>query len=56
MGWTWGYLHHGIAWATVQRIMSDLPSYDFKDKEESSGINLSRDNAEDVMNFINKMT
>lgn len=33
-GWTWEYLHHGIPFNTVQKIMRDLPEYDSGKKEE----------------------
>jgi hypothetical protein len=46
-------LHNGIAWAIVQRIMVDLPSYDSEDKEEE--IALNSENADNIMNFINNM-
>lgn len=49
-GWSWDYLHHGIAWSVVQRIMADLPSYDEKKDEE---MDLNPENAEQIMNFIN---
>lgn len=53
-GWTWDYLHHGIAWSVIQRIMCDLPFF-----EETNGevqeVELSDDNATDIMNYINNM-
>lgn len=51
-GWTWDYLHHGIAWSVVERIMIDLPTYIKKDEED---IVLTADNAEDIMNYVNNM-
>lgn len=51
-GWTWDYLLHGIAWAVVQRIMCDLPSYD---SENDDDVVLTEDNADTIMNFINNM-
>ena len=53
-GWSWDYLHNGIAWAIVQRIMVDLPSYDSEDKGEEE-IALNSENADNIMNFINNM-
>lgn len=56
-GWTWEYLHHGIAWSVVQRMLIDAPSYDFdheKKKEKDETI-LSRENAERIANHINNL-
>lgn len=35
-GWTWEYLHHGIPFNTVQKIMRDLPEYG-PDKKTETG-------------------
>lgn len=53
-GWTWDYLNNGIAWSIVQRMMSDLPSYDYED-EEKEKVKLNRENAQSIMNHINMM-
>jgi hypothetical protein len=56
-GWTWDYLHNGIAWGVVQRMMMDAPSYDY-DKEKPDGkdnIELSKENAKSIANHINSM-
>ena len=53
-GWSWDYLHNGIAWSIVQRIMVDLPSYEFEDKKDEE-IKLNTENADNIMTFINNM-
>ena len=53
-GWTWEYLHHGIAWSAVQRIMADLPSYEVK--KDNDGMDLKPENADQIMNLINSLT
>lgn len=52
-GWTWDYLHHGIAWSIVSRIMIDLPA--FHSKKDEDNVKLDDENADDVMNYINNM-
>lgn len=54
MGWTWDYLHEGIAWALVQKMMADAPSYDTSDKGARS-IELDKENADDIMNYVNSL-
>ena len=56
-GWTWDYLHNGIAWGVVQRMMADLPWYDFDgDKDDEEDVKLTSDNAQGIMNYINMMS
>ena len=50
--WTWEYLHHGISWAIVQRLLIDAPKYEYDDKKEKS-IELNDDNAEEICNLLN---
>nr|DAR05583.1 MAG TPA: hypothetical protein [Caudoviricetes sp.] len=54
MGWTWDYLHEGIAWALVQKMMIDAPSYDTTDGEVDN-IELGKENANDIMNYVNSL-
>lgn len=60
-GWTLDYLLHGIAWATVQRMLIDAPGIeDTKGNKpghsgEDAEIVLTEDNAAEVMNLINRM-
>ncbi|WP_313386897.1 hypothetical protein [Chishuiella sp.] len=42
--WTLDYLENGISWAKVQRLMADMPSYDYDDKESDSNNNNSQVN------------
>ncbi len=45
---------HGIPWSVVQRMMIDAPGYDLDDGKETE-IQLSEDNSEQIMNYINSM-
>ena len=54
MGWTWDYLHEGIAWALVQKMMLDAPSFDTSDGEVQN-IELNKENADDIMNYVNSL-
>lgn len=42
--WTLDYLENGISWAKVQRLMADMPSYDYDNKESDSNNNNSQSN------------
>lgn len=53
MGWTWHYLHEGIAWPIVQRLMIDAPSYDYDADDEN--IVLTDDNVDQVLRMVNNM-
>lgn len=33
-GWTWEYLHNGIPFNTIQKIMQDLPVYETDDNTD----------------------
>jgi hypothetical protein len=33
-GWTWDYLHWGIKWSIVQRMLIDAPRYEYDSKEK----------------------
>lgn len=54
-GWTWDYLHKGIPFNTVQKIMSDLP--DYNDEEENGdnydNVEIKEQNAEDFAKMMN---
>ena len=52
-GWTYDYLVNGIAWALVQRMMMDAPSYDFDAKDDE--IVLTDKNAEAIKDYVNGM-
>jgi hypothetical protein len=56
-GWTWEYLHNGIAWATVQRMMIDASWYDYDDKreKEEDHMKLTRENSSAIENYINTL-
>ena len=45
---------HGIPWAVVERMMIDAPSYDMDSKDEEI-IQLTTENGEDIMNYVNSM-
>lgn len=54
-GWTWDYLHNGIPFNTVQKIMSDLP--DYNDEEENGdnydNVEIKEQNADDFAKMMN---
>ncbi len=54
-GWTYDYLLHGIPWSVVQRMMIDAPSYDFDNDNTAEEIELTEDNNQQIMNFVNSM-
>jgi len=39
----------------VQRIMADLPSFDSKAGDSGDNVNLNKENADSIMNYINTM-
>lgn len=55
-GWSWEYLHHGIAWPVVQRIMSDLPYYEYGNDKEKDEVKLNKENAQNIMSYINSLS
>lgn len=55
MGWTYDYLKEGIAWALVQKMMMDAPSYDSSSDGEVQNIELDKENADDIMNYVNSL-
>lgn len=52
-GWTWEYLHQGIAWAIVQRMLADAPNYTGADKDKET--KLTNKNKKNVASAINSM-
>lgn len=55
MGWTYDYLKEGIAWALVQKMMMDAPSFDSSSDGEVQNIELDKENADDIMNYVNSL-
>lgn len=55
MGWTYRYLTEGISWALVQKMMMDAPSYDSESSGETEIVNLEKENANDIMNYVNSL-
>ena len=53
LGWTWDYLHHGIAWAIVQRLLIDAPDTEPADGEENTETTITNENAEQILQQIN---
>lgn len=52
------YLLHGIPWGTVIRMLVDAPGYDDTDekgKGDDTEITLTDDNADEIMNLINRL-
>ena len=55
MGWIYRYLTEGISWALVQKMMMDAPSYDSESSGETEIVNLEKENANDIMNYVNSL-
>lgn len=53
-GWTYDYLVNGIAWGLVQRMMIDAPNYESEGNDDE--IELTEENGEKIMNYINSLT
>lgn len=51
-GWTWGYLHTGISFNTVQKIMRDLPDY-HDDEDGNDPTEIKEQSAEDFAKMMN---
>jgi len=50
------YLQHGIPWGTVQRMLIDAPGVeDATAKHGDTQIRLTDDNANEVLNMINRL-
>ena len=47
---------HGIAWSVVQRMMIDAPSYDLSDNNGVEEIELTENNSEQILNYVNRLT
>lgn len=54
-GWTMDYLLNGISWALVQKIMLDAPSVDYDSPDDEEEIELTQENSEQIMNYVNSM-
>jgi len=55
-GWTWWELNHNIPWATLHKIMVDLPQYDSEEKADKPEVTaITAENANDIMAQINAM-
>ena len=50
--WTWDYLHHGLPWATIQRMLIDAPSIE-TEKDGKKHVEITPDNVDDIINSIN---
>lgn len=55
-GWTWEYLHHGIPFNTVQKIMQDLPEYDSDDDLEKETGEIKEQTAEEFAALMNNFS
>jgi hypothetical protein len=57
-GWSWWDLHHRIPWATLHKIMVDLPQSDTEENPNQSKPirqTLTADNTDDIIQQINSM-
>ncbi len=57
LGWTWDYLHHGVAWAIVQRLLIDAPSIadDEDGSTDTKATKITSENAESILQQINNL-
>lgn len=56
LGWTWHYLHHGIPYSILQRILIDLPQYHYdKDHSQDTVTQITEENADEIMAQIQAM-
>jgi hypothetical protein len=46
---------HGIAWSVVQRMMIDAPGYDMNDNGGVEEIELTENNSEQILNYVNSL-
>lgn len=56
-GWTWDYLHHGIAYAIVERMLIDASWVDYDTTRKGKGgatIAVTNRNAKEIMAMLNK--
>ena len=61
--WTWEYLHKGIAWAIVERMLADQERYDTDEESTTDGssfgsdgtVELTEENADDFIKYINSL-
>lgn len=59
MGWGWNEIHHSISWATLQKIIADLPQFHYNEKTVSkvklnSTIELDEASASELEDAITK--
>ena len=58
-GWSWWEVNHKLPWATIQKIMIDLPHYEREDGEDMGQKKtitaITSENADDIMAQINAM-
>ena len=54
-GWSYDYLLHGIAWSVVQRMMIDAPSYQTNEDGDIEEIELTENNSEQILNYVNSL-
>jgi hypothetical protein len=60
--WSWDYLHWGIRWPIMQRILIDAPSYkkpkteDADDSKHKVKMKLTPENGSAIASFINGLS
>lgn len=52
-GWTWEYLHTGISFNTVQKIMRDLPDYNDEEDTDNEPQEIKEQSAEEFAKMMN---
>ena len=56
-GWSWWEVNHRVPWATLHKIMVDLPHYESEANDKGKVIHqaITSENADDIMAQINAM-
>ena len=52
-GWTWEYLHTGITFNTVQKVMRDLPDYQDEESDGNEPNEIKEQSPEDFAKQMN---
>jgi hypothetical protein len=45
---------HGVPYAIIKRMVADAPGIDYDNKEENVMLELSDDNADEILKLINR--
>lgn len=56
MGFTWDYLHHGLPFNIIQKILIDFPSVEVEDNEDEGTGELREETAAEFAKRMNNFT